>query len=361
MVNRHRLANRFLDMVRIPTPGGSESALYPLLDRWFSPLGLHPMRDKAGNLLYKVDGEGEALMLTAHMDTVVPCEGVEPVMDDAGIISCASDTILGADDKAGIAIILELLESLRAAGSAHRPLDILLTVREETGLLGAKDFDTSALRARMGIGLDSTGRPGTIIVSAPSQNSLAATIHGKAAHAGGRPEDGINAIQAAAKGIANMPLGRIDSETTANIGIIDGGSATNMIPALVTMHGEARSRDVAKLQAQTEAMVTALRQGAEELGAETEIDVRRMYDGYVFSSAEPIVALVAEAIERAGIAPIYLPSGGGSDGNVFNARGVSIVQLGIGMTDVHTTSEFIALDDVEATVRILCEAVAREN
>jgi len=358
MVNRDRLAGRFLDMVRVPTPGGSESSLYPLLDAWFSPLGIDPTRDAAGNLLYKVDGEGEALLLTAHMDTVVPCEGIEPVIDGAGVISCASDTILGSDDKAGIAIILELLELLRATGSTHRPLDILLTVREETGLLGAKAFDASALRARMGIGLDSTGEPGTIIVSAPSQNSFAVTVKGRAAHAGGRPEDGINAIQAAAKGVANMPLGRIDSETTANIGIISGGSATNIVPALVTMRGEARSRDAAKLQAQTDAMVAALRQGAEELGAEIDIDVRHTYDNYAFAPTHPVVALVAEAMERAGITPVFLPSGGGSDANVFNARGVSTVQLGIGMTDVHTTSEHIALDDMEAIVRVLLEAVS---
>ena len=257
MVGTERLLDTFLDLVRIPSPSGQEEAVAEAIAARLGALGIAVERDAVGNLIARVDGVGEPLLLTAHMDTVVPCEGVVPVVrgeGDARIVASAGDTILGADDKAGVAILLELLAVLAENELAHRPLELLFTVGEEKGLRGAKALDVGRFRATMGLGLDVAGVPGIMVVHAPYQDHWRAVVHGRAAHAGGNPEAGVSAIQVAAEGIAGMPLGRIDDETTANIGVIQGGRATNIIPDRVELDGEARSRDVTKLEKQIEAM-----------------------------------------------------------------------------------------------------------
>ncbi|MHB1293713.1 MAG: M20/M25/M40 family metallo-hydrolase [Anaerolineae bacterium] len=352
MIDGERLLGTFLDLVRIPSPSGQEAAVAEAIERHLAALGLGVQSDADGNLLARVNGEGEPLLLTAHMDTVVPCEGVTPVVKD-GIVYSDGTTILGGDDKSGVAVILEVVRVLREQALRHRPLELLFTVREEVGLEGAKAFDTHLLKARMGVGLDAGGEQGTMVVNAPSQDSLRVQVHGRPAHAGVNPEDGVNAIRAAAEAIAAMPLGRIDAETTSNIGVINGGRATNIVPDLVSIQGEARSRDREKLAAQTQAMVAALERSAQANGATLEMQIRREYEGYHMTEDTPVVKLVGDAMRSLGVTPLLKPTGGGSDANVFNAAGVQVVQISTGMAAVHTREEFIKVDDMLSAARIV--------
>ncbi|MHB0856592.1 MAG: M20/M25/M40 family metallo-hydrolase [Anaerolineae bacterium] len=352
MIDRERLLETFLELVRIPSPSGHEDAVADIVSRYLHALGLDVQRDVSGNLLSRLDGEGDPLLLTAHLDTVVPCEGIAPVVRD-GVVYSDGSTILGGDDKSGVAVILEVARVLRAQGLHHRPLELLFTVREEVGLEGAKAFDTSLLQARMGVGLDAGGEQGTMVVNAPSQDSLRVQVHGRPAHAGVNPEEGVNAIRAAAEAIVAMPLGRIDEETTSNIGVISGGRATNIVPDLVSLQGEARSRDREKLAAQTQAMVAALERSAQAHGATLDIQVKREYDGYRLTEDTPIVRLVSHAMRSLGIAPLLVPTGGGSDANVFNAAGIEVVQVSTGMSAVHTREEHIKVTDMLSSARIV--------
>lgn len=285
------------------------------------------------------------------MDTV-PTERIVPVIRE-GIVYSQGDTILGADDKAGLAIILEILTVLAEKDGPYRPVEVLFTVGEETGLRGAKAVDVSHFKAKMGLGLDAAGDPGAMIVHAPSQDPWQARVHGRAAHAGANPEAGINAILVAAEGIVHMPLGRIDAETTANIGIIRGRRATNVVPDLVELYGEARSRDEKKLEAQIRAMSDALQQSAQAHGATVDIQVSRSYKRYHFAEDAPIVRLLSKAMRSVGVEPLLVPTGGGSDSNVLIARGIDIIQMSLGMHAVHTNDEHIAIDDLETSARIV--------
>lgn len=356
MINQHRLLNAFLELARISSPSGHEEGVAAVIAEKLEALGASVELDTAGNLLARLDGGGKPLMLAAHMDTGVPCERVLPVVKD-GVIYSDGTTILGADDKAGIAIILEVVQTLVEADLAHSPLELLFTVREEIGLEGAKAFDLGRLRAEMGIGLDAGGDQGRIVVNGPQQNSYWAQVHGRAAHAAVSPEAGINAILVAAEAIVNMPLGRIDEETTANIGIISGGSATNVVPDLVTLRGEARSRCEAKLEKQTRAMIEALNNSARAHGATADIRTTCVYDGFKFDASNPIVKLVSDAMRSVGVEPLLRPTSGGSDANIFNAAGLDVVQISVGMQDVHTCGEHVALADMVTATQIVLACV----
>jgi tripeptide aminopeptidase len=357
MIDRARLLGTFWGLVTIPSPSGEEAKVAEAITRRLEALGPSVETDEAGNLLARLAGQEnnateESLMITAHMDTVVPCDQVNPVMRE-GVIYSDGTSILGADDKAGVAIILEVLAVLIESKMAHRPLEILFTVSEEKGLRGAKAFDVRRLRARMAIGLDAGGPQGAIVHSAPSQDSLAVEVHGRAAHAGVNPEGGIDAIRVAAEAIAAMPLGRIDAETTANIGVISGGRATNIVPDLVTLRGEARSRNRAKLEAQSKAMRQALEKAAAAHGATLDLQVKRMYDAYDLGADTPVICLVSAAMRGLGLEPRLVPTGGGSDGNVFNAAGLQMVQISVGMEEVHTLNEYVALDDMVTAAQVV--------
>lgn len=356
MIDRERLLETFLSLARISSPSGSEQAVAAAIRTVLTELGIETRFDAAGNLIAFLEGEGEPLLLTAHMDTVGPCEHVQPEVRD-GVVYSDGTSILGADDKSGVAAILEVARVLKERDLPHRPLDLVFTVQEETGLTGAKLLDASLLRARMGIGLDAGGEIGTIVVSAPSQNSLVATIHGRSAHAGVNPEAGINAIRVAAQALLEMPLGRIDEETTANIGTIAGGTATNIVPDQVVLRGEARSRSQEKLARQTAAMVDALQRSAQASGATVDLEVSDMYQAYVLDAQTPVVRLVSETMGSLGVTPQLMPTGGGSDANVLNAGGIATVQLSTGMAAVHTLQEHIVVDDMLLAARIVLASV----
>ncbi len=352
MIDEKRLVSCFMDLVRIDSPSRHERAAGEQVMEWLRALGATVERDAIGNVLGQLDGQGEALLLNAHLDTVVPGEGIQPVLED-GIIRSDGRTVLGGDDKSGIVIVLEAVQTAQEQGLALPPLDILFTVQEEVGLRGAKAFDLRRLRARLGIGLDTGGPLGTVVVSAPSHDGLQAVVHGVAAHAGTSPEKGTSAIEVAADAISHMPLGRIDEETTANIGIISGGQATNIVCDRVELRGEARSRDAAKLAAQTKAMVAALEQAAARRGVTADVHVSHDYDAYRLDPEEPLLKLLATGAAQVGIEPAYVPTGGGADANVFNASGLRITNISTGMAQVHTTQEHIAVADMVRTAEWL--------
>jgi tripeptide aminopeptidase len=349
MINQDRLVSTFLELVQIDSPSGQEDEIARHLVAVLKSLDLLVVRDATGNVIGRLAGEGPPILLSAHMDTVEPGRGVKPIIE-GGIITSDGTTILGGDDKSGIAVILEVLrvlveQSLPPTKLAP-PLEVALTVSEERGLKGAKGLDLTRLRAREGIVLDSGGEIGTIVVSAPSQDKIRAVVHGKAAHAGAEPEKGINAIVVAAEAIAAMPLGRIDEETTANIGRIQGGTATNIIPDRAEMEGEARSHDERKLEAQVQAMTEALEEAARRHGATVDIDVQRSYSTFRLSEEDGIVRRAVAAAKALGLTPALGPSGGGSDANVFNVAGIAAINISTGMDKVHTTEEQIAAADM---------------
>lgn len=348
-------------MVRIDSPSRHERALADYLTRILRDLGFEVAEDgagralhgSAGNLVASWPGGDPGIVFCAHMDTVEPGRGVRPQVQD-GIVRSGGDTVLGGDDKAGIAILIEAVRLLRERGLAPRGLHLVFTVAEEVGLLGAKHLDFSRLRARMGFILDSDGPPGRIVIRAPSQDSITATIIGRAAHAGIEPEKGINAIYAAALGISQMRLGRIDEETTANIGEIAGGKATNIVPDRVVLRGEVRSLDDARRKQVTAAICRQIEDGARRAGARAEITVELLYPSFRLGPEDPVVRAAVRAATTAGL-PVQLDqSGGGSDANIFNHNGIPTANLAIGMQKVHTTEEFIAEEDmVVATLMIL--------
>jgi tripeptide aminopeptidase len=357
LINEARLVQTFLELVAIDSPAGQEQMIGEDLMKRLAALGGECERDEHGNVIARwPKGSGEWLMLSAHMDTVGKDTGIRPHIHE-GVIYSDGTTILGSDDKSGVAAILEVLQSIREEGLSHPPLEVVISVSEETGLQGAKWLDKSKLRARQGYVLDSGGPIGSLVVSAPSQDSLRVTVHGKKAHAGSEPENGINAIRVASEAIAAMPLGRIDPETTANIGVIEGGVATNIVPDEVFVRGEARSRNAVKLEQQTAAMVRAFNEAAAKHGARADIHVTRAYNGYRLASDSPVVERAARAARRLGLEPVYRESGGGADANVYAEAGIVCSVLSTGMDDVHTPKEHIAITDMVDSARLLQEIV----
>ena len=359
MIDKERLVQTFLTLVRIDSPSGHEQDIGEHLLRQLRTWTPHVERDDAGNVIAHLEGtkSGPAILLNAHMDTVGTDRGIVPVIRD-GVIYSEGETILGADDKSGLAIILEVLQTLADHPDIPRPrLDVVFTVGEERGLEGARALDMTRLRAQRGVVLDSGGPIGTIIVAAPYQDQHHFVVHGRASHAGAEPEKGINAIQVAAHAIARMRMGRIDEETTANVGRIEGGVATNIVPARVEVHAEARSRTESKLVAQTEHMKQAFEDAAKAFGATVEAHIRRLYNGYRHPVDSPLVRWVADAARRLGIEPRYREAGGGTDANVFNERGLPAVVISTGQTAVHTPNEHIAIQDLYDGARWVLEIV----
>jgi len=366
MIKETRLLDTFLALVRIDSPSGEEIVIAQELAVHLRQLGLKVELDAMNNIVARLcperlepeglSGQETPLLLAAHMDTVMPGRGVKPVVKE-GVVYSDGTTILGADDKSGVAVILEVLQTLVKNQLPHPPLEVVITVQEETGLLGAKNLDKSRLQAKRGISLDCGGPPGTIVVSAPSHNFISAVVHGKAAHAGTHPEKGINAIVIAAQALLDMPLGRIDEETTANIGLIRGGTARNIVPDQVELLGEARSRQPAKLESQTARMVETFQAAARSCGATVDVEVTRAYDGYTLTEADAMVSQLATACRAVGVEPTLVPSGGGSDANIFNAHGMQVVNLSTGIYKEHSTEEHIAVADMVTCAEIVMKCI----
>lgn len=365
-INEERITREFIRLAEIASPSFRERELADYIKYRFAQLGIDAMEDDTGdkiggdcgNIYARLPGDKKraAFFLCSHMDTVNPASGVKVKFKD-GVFCSEGSTILGGDDKAGIAAILEVLELLQRRPLSHGDLEILLTVGEEQGLLGSKHFDCDQLQSQFGYVLDSSGNPGSMILAAPAQNLLDIIVRGRAAHAGIEPERGINAIQVAGQALAQLTLGRIDAETTANMGVIQGGKATNIIPDSCFIQGEVRSLNRKKMDKLTSQISSEFTRVADAAGARSEVRVTFQYPEFRLNKGLPVFKLAAMAAGKAGLKVSYETSGGGSDANIINAAGKTAANLGIGMQKVHTTDEFLHLSDLIADARWLWEIV----
>jgi tripeptide aminopeptidase len=351
----------FLELASVPSPPGEERAVADLVLGYLHDCGLDVDEDACGpeigstmgNLYTRLEptADGEPLLLCAHLDTVPPTAAIEPVVDD-GIVRNAAGTILGADDKAAVAAMLEATRLILAEGRQHAGIELLFTPKEEVGLVGATAFDHTRLHARTGYVYDQAAPIGVVIVGAPYSQSLEVTFHGRAAHSGMHPDDGRSAIVAAARAISEFRLGRVDEDSTANVGTIQGGTATNIVPEWCSFVAEARSHDERKLADLIQEMQDAITFAAGVAECDVETKARKSYRGYRFAKSDKAVALAAEALGRRGHTVTYELSGGAADANVFNERGLECVNLANGMADIHTSAEHIAVADLEAMVEV---------
>lgn len=366
-VNKDRLIEEFLELVKVDSETKDEAEIAALLKTKLTALGVDVLEDGsktetgngAGNLICTLKGtlnEVEPIYFTSHMDTVVPGRNIKPEIKN-GYITSDGTTILGADDKAGLAAILEMIRLLKENNIEHGDLQFIITAGEESGLAGAKALDPSQIKASYGYAIDSNGEVGDIIVAAPNQAKIFATIKGKTAHAGLEPEKGVSAITLASKAISKMPLGRIDEETTANIGRFEGGEQTNIVADYVKILAEARSLDRNKLDKQTNAMKLAFEQVAEEFGGEAEVEIKLMYPGYFQQSGDKVVEVAKRAAQSIGRESRLLKSGGGSDANIIASFGVPTVNLAVGYEEIHTTNEKIAIDNLVKITKLITAIV----
>jgi len=349
------LRDLFVRLAGIRSPSREERELADAVTRLLRDVGLEVKEDDSavvtgcacGNLIVRLPGRGEGtpLALCAHLDTV-PLDRTPTVVVDDGVVRSDGQTILGADDKAAVAALLMVVRDLaREAPAAD--LEVVFTAGEEIGLQGAKALAPDALSAATVFVLDSEGAPGTVITNAPTIKAVNAEFRGVAAHAGIEPESGRSAVLAAARAVTMMHLGRLDHETTANVGIIQGGSAVNVVPGRCLVRGEVRSRDEAKLAAQLERMLEAVALAAAETGVDVDVDVHEDYHGYRHAPDALPLRIAAAAVAEMGLEERLIGGGGGSDSNVFNARGLPAVTLGVGFEHVHSPREQITLAHLE--------------
>ena len=367
-MNAQRLLDEFFELVQIDSETKHEEGIVSILKEKMENLGFTVIEDDskevtghgAGNLIATLKGTVEGadpIYFTCHMDTVVPGKGIKPELREDGYIYSDGTTILGADDKAGIAALFEMARVLKEESVPHGDIQFIITAGEESGLVGAKAMDPSLLKAKYGYAVDSDGKVGGIVTAAPYQAKLWTTIHGKTAHAGVAPEKGVSAINIAAKSIAAMTLGRVDSETTANIGRFEGGQATNIVCDEVHILAEARSINSNKLEKQTAHMVETFEKTAAAMGGKAETEVKHMYPGFSFGEDTEVVQTAMEAIRNIGREPELMTSGGGSDGNVFNGAGVPTVTLSVGYEEIHTKNERMPVEELNKLTELLIEIV----
>jgi tripeptide aminopeptidase len=352
----------FLELAAIPSPPGEERAVADRVVRELRGLGLEVDEDDAGtrigstsgNLLCRLPGRqagGTPIFLCAHLDTVPPQGPLQPVVED-GVVRNAGGTVLGADDKSAVVAMLEAARRIVQEGRPHAGVELLFTPKEEVGLLGAGAFDHTRLEAALGFVYDQAAPIGQVILGAPSQRSLLVRFHGRPAHSGMVPEEGRSAIAAAARAVADLRLGRLDDETTANVGLITGGSARNIVPEWCTLEAEARSHDARKLADLVQEMLETFAFAASVAECTLETEVSETYQGYRFRRGDPIVRLAERALGACGYELEPALTGGGADANVFNARGLPCLNLANGMTAIHTDDEHIAVADLDAMVDV---------
>ncbi len=375
MVNHERLGDLFKTLIHIDSVSKKEGAIARTLQGIFESLGAEVLIDGAGpkvggdtgNLIARFKGaraEVVPLLLNAHMDTVQPGEGIKVLFSD-GTFSSDGSTVLGADDKSALAVIIETIKILREKRLLWGPLEVVVTICEEVGLVGAKNLDYSLIKAQYGYSLDATDTEG-IVTRAPAANHIEFKVHGRDAHAGAAPEKGINAIHLASRAISEIRVGRIDEETTANIGLIEGGKATNIVPCLVTVAGEVRSHSPDKLEEETQKIVESFeRQVSNYKEAfpsddglpRLEVAVRQDFSNLKIPEDHAAVTLAKEAASSLGRYMKTKTSGGGSDANIFFGHGIVTGVLGTGMKDMHTVRESIRLDDMVKSVELLLEII----
>jgi tripeptide aminopeptidase len=362
-VSDQRLLETFVRLCEIRSPTGEEREVADTVAAELRALGLEVSEDDAagpacagaGNLLARLPGRSEEwVMFCAHLDTV-PHEGQVEVVDDEGVFRSRGETILGADNKAAVAVFMELV-ARHAAGPPPVGIELLLTVAEEQGLRGAKAFDTSALRSRAGFVLDHAGPVGEVIVATPTQQKVLADFIGVEAHAGIRPEDGSSAIAAAATAIGRMELGRLDERTTANVGLIEGGTSGNVVPGHCRVQAEARSLDSGRAAEVAGQISDACAWGASEHGCDVDVRLEELFRGYEVPSSSPALRLAEAGLRGAGVEPVRAAIGGGSDANAFRLEGFDCILLANGTDAVHTAQEHVPATSLEKMLEV-CEGI----
>ncbi|MTI69644.1 MAG: M20/M25/M40 family metallo-hydrolase [Firmicutes bacterium] len=366
MVNRERIVDEFKKYVQIDSPTKNEKEFSQFITKELEGLGFEVYIDNAGkkvgsntgNVIAKLKGtkDREPILFSCHMDTVSPSVGIKPVIKN-DIIYSDGTTVLGADDKAGIAAVIEALKILKEKDIEHGPIEIVFSIYEEGGLFGAKNLEYSKLESKKAFVLDSGGDPGQIIIKGPAQDKINVKVKGRSAHAGVAPEEGISSINVAANAISRMDLLRIDEETTANIGTIKGGKATNIVTPEVSIKAEARSLSNEKLDKQTAHMVKCFEDAAKEFGAEVEIETTRMYGAFTVDESDEIVEIVKKACQKVDIKPFTDSTGGGSDTNILNGNGIKAINLGIGERKPHTLEEHIYIKDLVNISKLVLEII----
>jgi tripeptide aminopeptidase len=371
------LVDLFLELCSMPSPSGKERAVADRVTTYLSALGLEWDEDDAGQ---RLDGDtgnvycripptngagGTPIFLCAHTDTVPPETVIDPVVGEDGFIRNGAGTILGSDNKAAVVVMLEAARRVLEDGREHAGIELLFTAQEEVSLRGAGAFDHTRLVARTCYVYDQGAAIGEIVLGSPHARLLDFRFRGAAAHAGMHPEDGRSAIAAASRAIADFRLGRIDDETSANVGVISGGTARNVVPEWCAFSAEVRSHDERKAVDLAREMIESAAFAASLADCAVESEVRPSFAGYRFREGDAPVRLAAEALERAGYTPSYALSGGGADANVFNARGLQCVNLANGMMEIHTPDEHIAVADlggmVEVTLALVDVAAAQSG
>ncbi|HLN64346.1 MAG TPA: M20/M25/M40 family metallo-hydrolase [Symbiobacteriaceae bacterium] len=355
MVNRDRIVNLLMDLCATDSGSRKERLMADKLRPMLEELDFTVQEDdagtkvggNAGNLYARLQGTagGEAILFSSHMDRVTPGFGVKPRIEGDAIVSDGT-TILGADDAAGLAAVIEAVRVLKEKNLPYPTIELGWTICEEVGLLGAKNLDFSWFTAKLGFALDSGGKVGEIVVQAPSQAKINATFHGKAAHAGVAPEKGISAIQMAGVAISRMNLLRIDSETTANIGSITAEGPTNIVSGECTLVAEARSLSADKLKAQVDSMVQAMKEAAAQFGGTVEVEVAHSYSAIRLPDDSAPVQRATRAAELIGVKSYLGSTGGGSDANIFNGNGIAMAVLGVGYEEIHSTRERMPIDQL---------------
>jgi tripeptide aminopeptidase len=353
----------FTELAAIPSPPGKEREVADRVRDYLEALGLEVSEDEAGakigsnagNLLCRLEptssNGGVPIFLCAHLDTVMPTGPLQPVVED-GVVRNAGGTILGADNKAAVAALLEGVRLILSENRPHAGIELLFTPKEEVGLQGAKAFDAERLQAAVGFVYDHAAPIGEVMLGAPYATALEVTMRGRAAHAGIAPEEGRSAIAAASRAIADFRLCRLDDETTASVGLIEGGTARNIVPDRCTFSIDVRSHNETKLADVVQELLETITFAAALEQCEAETDAAESYRGYRFSRGDLPVRLACAALEREGCQPKLGLGGGGADANVFNERGRPCVNIANGMAAIHTPDEHIAVADLEKMVDV---------
>ncbi|MCX7680190.1 MAG: M20/M25/M40 family metallo-hydrolase [Spirochaetes bacterium] len=362
-INKDRLVKTFLELVTIPSPSWNEHEVIAYIERSVAEYGAQCERFPCGesfNLLVKLKGnrKGETGLFSCHTDTVTPCENVRPIVTEMKIMSDGT-TILGGDDKAAVAVFIEVIRNLKEKNLAYADLEFLFSCAEELGLYGIKGFPLKKLNAKYAFVFDSGGDIGAIVLKAPFHLTYRVVVKGKSAHAGIEPEKGVSAIRVISEMIHAIPHGRIDRETTVNVGIVHGGLATNIVAEHAEMALEARSLSKTKLNKIDKKIVSQLKTIASRNGASVKIKKNMEYEGFALSKENRVVQIAASAIASIGVMPKFEVSGGGSDTNIINRAGIEAVNLSIGMRNVHTKKEFIKIQDLIRGAKIVHAIIER--
>ena len=360
MIDRERLLDTFLAILRLDSYHPNEDPVVDALRPKLLRAGFKLQADRHRNVLGYWPGTGakadrEPVLLCAHTDTVRPTPGMEPVIRD-GAVHTDGSSVLGADDKAAVAAIVEAVEAVAAEGVAHPPVELLFTVGEDVGHIGSKAFDVAPVRSRLAFIPDVDGPVGGVILASPWSETLVVTFRGRAAHAGTEPESGRSALQMAARAIDRMRLGRVDAQTTANAGVLAGGEESNIIPAHAELKLQVRSLDEGAFGAHRAHLLECCRLGAEAFEGGIEVESVNSTTGYRFRPHDEVVLRAQAAIRAAGLTPRLDTSGGTSDANEFNAKGLPTAVISVGYRDIHTNQESMPLNELERLTRV-CRAL----